>query len=228
VNARANWREFPDAAALARALADAVAADLRAGMAARGRATLALSGGATPRAFLRELSRRELDWSRVAVTLADERWVAPDHARSNERLLRETLLQGAAAAAHFVPLHRDVAAPEDAVAAIEADVESWLPFDAVVLGMGLDGHTASLFPGGDALAAALDPSGKSRVMPMRARAAGEPRLTLTLPTLVATRHMYLHIEGIDKRRVHESPDAQTPLASVLAAANAPVDVYWAP
>lgn len=229
MNARPTWREFSDAATLAQALADAVAADLRDGIAVRGRAALALSGGTTPRVFLRELARRELDWPHVVVTLADERWVTPDDARSNERLLRETLLRDAAASARFVPLHRDASAPEDAAAAVDADVARiGLPFDAVVLGMGHDGHTASLFPEGDNLTAALDPRGSAHVMPMRASAASEPRMTLTLPALVATRYLYLHIEGIDKRRVYETLDAGAPLAAVLAAATAPVDVYWSP
>lgn len=229
MNLHAAWREFADPAALAEALADAVAADLGEAIAARGRAALALSGGATPRAFLRALAQRELDWSRVTVTLADERWVAPDDARSNERLLRETLFAGAAASARFVPLHRDAPAPEDAVATVDADIARiGLPFDVVVLGMGLDGHTASLFPDGDRLATALDARGASYVSPMRSPSAGEPRMTLTLPALVATRHLVLHIEGLDKRRVCESLDAAAPLGAVLAAASAPVDVYWSP
>lgn len=224
----ATWHEFADAAALAEALAEALAQDLREAIAARARATLVVSGGTTPRAFLRALAQRELDWSRVIVTLADERWVAPDDARSNERLLRETLFVGAAASARFVSLHRDVPMPEDAIAAIDADIAALLPFDAVVLGMGLDGHTASLFPDGDRLAAALDRRGRACVCPMRAPAAGEPRLTLTLPALVETRHLYLHIESIGKRRIYDSLAANAPLAAVLAAATAPVDVYWAP
>jgi len=229
MNARATWREFADPQALAQALADAVAADLRDAIAERARAALALSGGTTPRAFLRSLAQRELDWSRVAVTLADERCVPPDDARSNERLLRETLFTGAASAARFVPLHRDVPAPEDEVSAIDADIARiGLPFDVVVLGMGLDGHTASLFPDGDRLDAALDARGTSYVSPMRSPSASEPRMTLTLPALVATRHLALHIEGIGKRNAYESLDATSPLGAVLAVASSPVDIYWSP
>jgi len=229
MSVRATWREFADPQALAQALADATADDLRGAIAERGRAALALSGGATPRAFLRTLAQRELDWSRVTITLADERWVASDDARSNERLLRETLFAGAAASARFVPLHRDAPTPEAASPAVDADIARiGLPFDAVVLGMGLDGHTASLFPDGDRLATALDARSTSYVSPMRSPTAGEPRMTLTLPALVATRHLYLHIEGIDKRRRYESLDANAPLGAVLGAATTPVDIYWSP
>lgn len=229
MNLRATWHEFADPQALARALASAVADDLREAIAERGRAALALSGGTTPRAFLRVLARCELDWPRVTVTLADERWVGSDDARSNERLLRETLFAGAAASARFVPLHRDVPAPEETSSAIDADIARiGLPFDVVVLGMGLDGHTASLFPDGDRIAAALDVRGTSYVSPMRSPTAGEPRMTLTLPALVATRRLALHIEGIGKRNVYESPDATSPLGAVLAAAASPIDIYWSP
>jgi 6-phosphogluconolactonase len=229
MNLRATWHEFADPQALARALASAVADDLREAIAARDRAALALSGGTTPRAFLRALAQRDLDWPRVTITLTDERWVGSDDARSNERLLRDTLFAGAAASARFVPLHCDVPAPEDASSIIDADIARiGLPFDVVVLGMGLDGHTASLFPDGDRIGEALDARGTSYASPMRSPTAGEPRMTLTLPALVATRRLALHIEGVGKRNVYESLDATLPLGAVLAAASTPVDIYWSP
>ncbi len=230
MNLPTRWHEFTEPAALAQALADSVAADLRAALERRGYASIALSGGKTPRRFLEMLARCELDWSRVTVTLADERWVAADDPRSNERLLRETLLQ--ATGAKFVPLYRAVPAPDDAV--VDVDVEIALigaPFDVIVLGMGLDGHTASLFPDGDWLAEALDPRGSARVAPMRAPGVDEPRMTLTLPVLVHARHLYLHIEGVVKRGVLESDAVArgaVPIGALLAALRDPLDVFWAP
>ncbi len=224
---RATRHDFTDAGALAIALAQAVEDDLRAALRARGHASLVVSGGSTPRAFLRELARRDLEWSRVVVTLADERWLPPQHARSNQRMLHETLLQDAAAAARFVPLHRDGMTPEAAAAEVGAAIARMgMPFDVVVLGMGLDGHTASLFPDGDRLAEALDAHGTAWVSSMRAASIDEARITLTLPALVTARQLYLHIEGIDKLRAYAALDAASPLGAVLAAA--PVDVYWAP
>ncbi|HEX5305418.1 MAG TPA: 6-phosphogluconolactonase, partial [Dyella sp.] len=193
---------FTDCHALAEALAERVAARLREAIADRGRALLAVSGGSTPTHFFERLSRAPLDWSRVQITLVDERWVPESSERSNARLVKSLLLQHAAAAASFVPLYQDAATPEDGLAALNAQLDALaFPFDVAVLGMGDDGHTASFFPGGDRLADALDPAGRARVLPMRATGAGEPRITFTLPVLLDARALFLHVEGEAKRRV---------------------------
>lgn len=227
-------REFPSGQALAEALAAAVAADLAQALAARGHASLAVSGGSTPKRFLQALSRRQLDWSRVAITLVDERWVPESDPRSNAALVRRQLLQGPAGSARFLPLHRPLDTPEAALPELEQALEDLpLPLDVAVLGMGEDGHTASFFPGGDLLDQALDPGAPGAVLPMRAPGAGEPRVTLTLPVLLRARRLYLHIEGAAKRRILEqalSPGAEAgvlPIARVLAFRTGPMDAYWA-
>jgi len=215
-------RVFADAETLAQTLALNVANELRTGIAARGEALVALSGGTTPRRFLELLAQQSLDWTRTTVTLADERWVPPQNPRSNERLLRETLLRGAAAAAHFVPLYTAAAGPEQGCASIAANVAKLhFPFDAVVLGMGNDGHCASLFADGDRIDDALRADAEARVMPMHAPSAGEPRMTLTLAALVNTRSMFVHIQGAEKDDVfariqRDAPGlAQAPIGKVL-------------
>ncbi len=222
---------FPDADTVAGALAQAVADDLRAALALRGQASVALSGGTTPRRFLRALSAQALDWPKVTVTLVDERWVAEDSERSNARLLKECLLHGEAAAARFVPLYRPAPTPEDALSAVEADLPGTL--DVAVLGMGTDGHTASFFPGGDHLAQALDPAARERLLPMHAPGAGESRITLTLPMLRDAGRLYLHIEGAEKRQVlqqalsGQGAGARYPMHAVLQALVSPLQVYLA-
>lgn len=224
---------FADAGALANGLAQAVADDLRAALEARESASLALSGGNTPKAFMRALAVQPLDWARVAVTLVDERWVPEASERSNAALVKANLLQGPAASARFVPLYRNTPEPEQALAELESDLATLpSPFDALVLGMGNDGHTASFFPGGDHLAAALDLATTTVLLPMRAPDAGEPRITLTLPPILAARRLYLHIEGMGKQQIlaqavsGEGQGAAYPIRSVLKHARSRVQIYW--
>jgi len=226
---------FTDCHALAHALAERIAERLREGIAARGRALLAVSGGSTPRHFFEQLSRQSLDWSKVQVTLVDERWVPESSDRSNAAMVKSLLLQHAATNAQFVPLYADAPTPEAGLAVIRARIASLeLPFDAVILGMGNDGHTASFFPGGDRLPEALDVNNTARILPMRADGAGEPRITFTLSTLLDTRSLYLHIEGDAKRqlladaRLGLGEAANFPVRSVLTQQRVPVAVYWCP
>jgi 6-phosphogluconolactonase len=218
---------FADGAALARGLAERVAFQLEAALRTRGRALLAVSGGSTPKRFFAELSVVDINWSAVDITLADERWLPAADERSNARLLREHLQVNAAAAARLMPLHIDGLTPESGALLLEQDFIGLLPIDVLVLGMGSDGHTASLFPGGDQLDAALDPAGARVLMPMHAPGAPEPRITFTLPALASARHLHLHIEGAAKQAVLREALAHgaLPIAKVLGASAQPVDVW---
>lgn len=224
---------YEDSAGLARALAAHVAEALRRRIARDGTASLAVSGGRTPVAFFEVLAGAPIDWSRVEVTLVDERWVPETSDRSNAALVRRHLLKGPAAAARFLPLYTGAPTPEEGLteaAARGAALPS--PFAAVVLGMGDDGHTASFFPGAETLAAAIDPSTPEALLAVRADAAGEPRITFTLPRLVSADTLVLHIEGMTKRAVLEracagGPVDELPVRSVLRA-RAPLDVMWCP
>lgn len=222
---------FPSADALAEALARRVAQELSAAVAARGNASLAVSGGKTPMRFFRALSRQALDWANVVVTLVDERLVPDSDDRSNARLVRQNLLQGAAAAARFVPLYSAAASPGQAARnAAQALAALSLPFDAVVLGMGGDGHTASFFPDAPNLAALFANEDGATVLPVIAASAGEPRLTLSAQLLGAARFVALHIEGEDKRGVLDAALARgdKPIATMIAMTSTPVEVFWAP
>lgn len=227
-------RDFADAESLASALADAVVERLRRGIAERQAAALAVSGGRTPARFFAALAACDLDWQKVTVTLVDERWVSAGDERSNEGFVKHGLLQGPAAAATFVGLVNEAASPEEGLDAIAASIEAIpRPFDAVVLGMGGDGHTASFFPGGDHLRDALDPQGQALVLPMRAAGAGEPRITLTLPVVAEARAAYLHIEGEEKAAVlaealRPGEAADLPIRAVLCHPDVDLQVFWCP
>ncbi len=220
---------------LAKALAQAVGDDLVAGLAARGTASLAVSGGSTPARFFAALGkRRDIDWENVVVTLVDERWVPETAERSNAALVNETMLQGPAAVARFIPLYSGGDEPDaEALARTAAQLAAVpRPFDAVVLGMGNDGHTASFFPGGDNLAAALG-AAPGDVVSMRAPGAGEPRVTLTLKCLLDTAGLYLHIEGEGKAAVlaealADGPVETMPIRAVLRQTERPLNIFWCP
>lgn len=226
--------DFSSGTELAEALAETVAGALAEAITARGRATLAVSGGNTPKGFFTALSRREIDWNKVTVTLVDERMVAPSHERSNQRLASLFLLQNKAAAARFVPLYSDAGDAAAVAEAASTKIDALaLPFDVVVLGMGTDGHTASFFPGGTTLGAVTDPECRQSVMSIEAPGASEARLTLTLPRIVEAGLIVLHIEGDEKKAVlaralDAGPETEMPVRAVLRHARTPVEIYWAP
>lgn len=227
-------RSFGSKEDLALALAEAVADDLKTGIAARGQGALAVSGGSTPGKFFGALGKRkDVDWSKVFVTLVDERWVPETHDRSNAGLVNERLLQGPAASARFIPLYSGGDEPDAAALdRTRRQLEALPPrFDAVVLGMGNDGHTASFFPGGDNLAPAL--TGGEPVVAIKAPGAGEPRVTLSLARLLEATALYLHIEGEEKAKVLEQalaagPVEEMPVRAVLRQTTAPLTIYWSP
>lgn len=227
---RIAWHEFASPDELAKALARDVADRLRKGLNARGGAVLAVSGGSTPGPFLTALSREQLDWVNVVVTLVDERFVPPSSDRSNEKLVRESLLVDEARLARFVPLYGEAGNVEAAARQAEAGLALLpKPFDVVVLGMGTDGHTASLFPDAGNFAELLDENRHDFVMPVHAPGAEEPRLTLPLARIVEAGFLALHIEGKEKRGVLDAamePGAPKPITAVLDAAPRPVPVYW--
>lgn len=231
-----NRQNFDTKEQLALSLADETCNALCSGIEENGRASLAVSGGSTPALFFAKLSEREIDWSKVTVTLVDERWVDEADSRSNARLVKEKLLNGLAGAATFVPLFTGDETPEEGTLALEDRLAASVsfPLDAVILGMGTDGHTASFFPGGDQLDVALDGNGSSTVVAMRADGAGEPRITFTLPVLLAANHLVLHIEGNDKQDVlakalEEGPVEDMPIRAVLKGLRTkPTHIVWAP
>ncbi len=215
----------------ARALAEIIAGQLRQAITLRLQASLIVSGGSTPVPMFHALRQQVLDWNKVTITLTDERWVPADNKDSNEKLVRDHLLP---AGTCFIPLKN---AASTAAAGVEATETSLQyiprPFDVVVLGMGEDGHTASLFPRYPALAQALNPS-QSRLCVAIENAPKPPpsRITLTGAALMQSRQLHLHITGADKRIIMEQALTQEdavalPISAFLHQHQVPVDIHWA-
>ncbi len=224
---------YADRDALDASLAAALAERLRDAIAERGRATIALSGGSTPRGLLSHLGRQDVAWESVIVTLVDERWVDGEHDDSNARMVHETLLQGSAAAASFEPLYTGAAQPSLAVEDLESRLAELGTFDSLMLGMGGDGHFASLFPDSDALLPGLNLEGECSFIAVDPPIAPHARMSMTMPRIVDTRQLILHITGEDKLKILERAAIERdpeslPIAAVLGLAEPELEIHYAP
>lgn len=227
-----NMVEFENTSALDIELAEKVAALLAADIQARGKDSLVVSGGRTPMGFFHLLSQQLLDWSSVTVTLADERWVDADHQDSNEKLVRENLLINEAHQAQFISLKSAAENAVDAESECEQALASAGQFTVVILGMGDDGHTASLFPGTEALALGLDMNSGRTAIAVTPTAAPHQRMSMTLPRLLNAGQVIIHISGSSKQDVllaaqNGDNAAELPIRAILGQQVAPLSVYWA-
>ncbi len=227
-----HWHRFPSHDACAEALAQYVAERLQQAQAERGLSSLVVSGGGTPVPMFKQLRSAALDWSKLTITLADERWVDPHDDDSNEKLVRDHLLMPES---RFVPLKYDVPSSQEGARQADKALAEAIEgaFDVVILGMGEDGHTASLFPHHPTLASALSVDNDVRCMAIDNAPKPPPdRITLTAPALFNSHEIIIHITGEEKRAVLEKAVQQgDPLALPIAAFTCqkavPISVYWA-
>jgi len=232
----ADLHRFPDGDTLTRDLAAEIVGRLTDAVKAHGVASLVCAGGTTPGELYEAMSALDAPWSRIMVTASDERWAPPDSEASNERLVRQTLLQNKAAAARYVPLRTDDPTPEAAEDAVNATVAAMRrPFDVTLIGMGTDLHIASLCPEAEGLEAAMDVSSPALVHAIRAKsgAGSNIRMTLTLRALLESEVILLLIRGEAKLKAYREALAgedvlEGPVRGVLHQAITPVHVYWSP
>lgn len=228
------FTEYASTAELDKQLALQIAQKLQQGLDSRGKASLVVSGGKTPCGLFHCLTQQNIGWDKVVITLADERWVDADNDASNEKLVREHLLQGYAAKAAFVGLKNGRATPFEGATEVGSVIKQQVPapFDVLILGMGEDGHTASLFPRAENLQPGLDMQSGQTCVGMTPLTAPIDRITLTLPALLNSRQIYLHLVGQSKRNVYQQAQSGTdvtemPVRAVLQQSQTPVEVVWA-
>jgi 6-phosphogluconolactonase len=220
-----NMIEYPSRDALMADVANALAADLRAALEQKDIVSFAVPGGTTPGPVFDALSAIDLDWSRVHILLSDERWVPESNPQSNSALIRKRLLTGHAAAAQFTPYVRADTDSTSAASALSVELSGLAPIDVLLLGMGSDMHTASLFPGSDGLADALAEDAQM-LLPISIEGQNVQRFTLTAPYLRSAKATHVLITGDDKRQAittaqNLSP-ADAPIQTVLSNAT----IHW--
>ena len=216
----------------ARAAADRIGEALQRRLEAQGDASVVVSGGSSPAGVFAELANRPLAWSDVHVILSDERWVPADHEASNEKLVRDTLLSGEAQRASLLPVYKAGVTIEERCRELNDELRlAPFPFACALLGMGEDGHFASLFPDAEDLDEGLDVDSGELCIPVNTAASPYPRVSLTLSALSRSDEILLLIFGDAKRAVYETAKKQAnghPVSHLLRQKRAPVHVYWAP
>ncbi|MCJ8322165.1 MAG: 6-phosphogluconolactonase [Colwellia sp.] len=225
--------EFKAREALDSALSDKVANILIDAINLNGKASIAVSGGSTPKGFFNALSKKDLPWDKVTITLADERWVNIDSSDSNTRLVHENLLQNKAKTAKFFHLKQGDELSQETLADLNlAAKSSLLPLDVLILGMGGDGHTASLFPCSDEISEALSTDNDNVLMKVVPKTAPHQRITFSFASLITSKNTFLHISSTAKKEVLEkalSDDDKfvMPIRAFLNHAEVNTQVYWA-
>lgn len=195
-------------------------------------ASLVVSGGTSPVQCFEALAHADIDWSRVGVVPSDDRWVPSEHEDSNEKLVRSNLLVNGASSAELLPFYSNDLSVDERAMALDQEIRFVpFPFACALLGMGTDGHFASLFPDAENLDEGLDLESNTLCLPVRTEASPYPRISLTLAALSRSDEIVLLIFGADKRKIYEKAragNARYPVTRLLRQKRAPVRVYWAP
>lgn len=219
-------------------VANKCASRLTRGVEKQGRASFVVPGGTTPAPMFAKLSKMSLDWHNILVAPSDERWLEVTHEQSNQRLIETNLLLNHAAKARLMPLKNEAETPTLGEQIAEQNIsELEQPFDVCLLGMGNDGHFASLFPGTSQLAEALDPESSKKCIGIDATGcsvAGEytQRMSLTLSAILNSKLIVVLITGDEKLKVIEQAKQRLspfdkPISALLHQNNTPVEIYWA-
>lgn len=221
------WHAFDEQETYLAELTDHITARLRHTVQDQGYAGFAVSGGKSPIPLFQRLSQADIPWEKIHITLVDERFVSPADPDSNEYLVRQHLLANRASKAQFTGL---VSHPANIAKCVQQANSQNHDIAIVLLGMGDDGHTASLFPGAPQLAQALDTSRPERYVQINPPAAPYERISMTLAAILKAQHLVLAIAGQHKHDIYQQASRQAtptlPVSYLIAQTGAPLDVYW--
>ena len=223
---------FKEQEDLIEALTISIAQNLQEAIEQKGKASLLVSGGSTPKPLFKKLRKVPLAWEKVSVGLCDERWVSSSHQDSNEQFIKTALLQEEASRATFVGMYQEGLEAQRAEQVCSEQMKTSLfPFDVLVLGMGSDAHTASLFPNNERLAEAYNMSSDGLCIAIKPTTAPHMRMSLNLKAILSASHLYLHFEGQEKQAVYQEAISgedryAMPIRSVLNQESKEIEVYY--
>jgi len=217
--------QFENAQAIAQFLTVDISQKLADAIIKNGQASLVVSGGRSPVALFNALSHAELDWSKVTISLVDDRWVNHTHESSNELLVKTHLLINNASAATFIGLVGQQDSAFDGVETSVAQIASMQQIDIMILGIGEDGHTASIFPCSEQVNEAMSLDNHNRLIATKPTTAPFERISFTLNEILAAKHVYLPLSGESKVNVFEAAKQLTdytkmPISAVINQHNA--------
>jgi len=240
MNPNYTWHQGADQESLAENLAGELTVYISSAIAEKGFAVVALSGGSTPKPLFQALAKHDIDWSRVVVTLVDERWVPPTHELSNAAFMHKYLLSELPIDARFVPLYQPATSVVESIPAVLGNychitgsaTDKPREFDVVILGMGGDGHTASFFPDAENVDELVDPNVKSALLTCRSPSTQVERITWSVPALLKADFLALHITGEAKKEVFEKACeggdvSELPIRCAIFQDSVPLNVYYA-
>lgn len=225
-----SFQQFTNKEALLEELSREIITNLKEAITIKGHASFLVSGGSTPKKLFEQLSHIDMPWHKVTIGLVDDRWLNENHEDSNAKLVKDYLLQNYAKEAKFMALYEEDSDVYEAQDSCNSKMQVLYPFDVVVLGMGTDGHTASLFPHNEVLKEALDVTTSKVCIAVKPTTAPYERMSLTAKAILDAEHIYLHIEGEEKLAVYsqaiEGEDIYAmPVRAILASPKKTVEVY---
>jgi 6-phosphogluconolactonase len=222
------FKDYKTSETLMQSLASTVEVELSNAIKNRGLATFVVPGGTTPKPFFNIIRDSDIEWEKITIFPTDERWVSMENSRSNARLIQRELLTGRASKANFVTLYKKNKTLDQGASLLAENISNYLPIDVLVLGMGVDMHTASLFPGSPGLALAQSMNAAEVVPVTPLDNSLEPRVTLSARVLEKAVNTHVLIIGLEKKNAVKEAEKREPASAPISQFLPNATVHWSP